>query len=394
MRQVLFVTNAYHSPLYIELQQGYDIRAFGMATNLRTAAAMLQNNGGQLPDVVLLGHDLSPPDKTVAFIRKAMRMSPLRDLTWIVLIDQNIIFTAADLSGLAKTFVFQKVTVNDLAAAIGGNPLKTEHSVALAIVNTKGGTGKTSVVVNLADNLARKGLRVALVDADVADGNVSMALKLPPSALSIDDLARKISRGEDAYQIIQNYLYEYSHNLFVMPAPDRRDYEHDYLNEMTAAAIFNAIKDERFEVILMDLPGNVRATPFIPVLAANSDAYFYLLYPVNQTFGIGGFKGAAEIISGLNIRDRARMIVIETTNESRRWSEAELQRDWQMPLAGVLPYDPAVERSQLAGQTVAEYVESSKKGMLSKLAGSNRFLNEIDRLSDWFAENDLGLSKS
>jgi chromosome partitioning protein len=64
----------------------------------------------------------------------------------------------------------------------------------IAVINNKGGTGKTTTAVNVAAALAKKGLKVLLVDLD-AQGSASMSLGIPfdklnPSAADVlfDDL--------------------------------------------------------------------------------------------------------------------------------------------------------------------------------------------------------------
>lgn len=396
MRRVLFVTNDYHLPLYSELQQKYAIKSAGVATSLRVAATLLQS-GEELPDAIVLGHDLTPPTKAIEFVRKGMQVGVLRNLTWIVLLDRNVAFMGNELSGVARTLVFQDTTAESLAAALDAQPVQTRRTRTLAVINTKGGTGKTSIIVNLADVLACRGLRTLIMDADVADGNVALALGVPPAAPTIDMLAREISRGKDVYQVISHYLYERGPNLFVLPAPDRRDYGQDYLNEVTATAILNAIGVQRFDVALIDLPGNVRATPFVAPLVLSPHAYFYLIYPLGRTFGAKGFDGAAQIISGLNARERSRMVVIES-GDGEAWSEAELLRTWSMPMAGKLPHDPIVEKSQAMGKTVRELL-ASQKGLgaqfsrgLSTLAGHRAYGVAIEELADWIIKNELALS--
>ncbi|MBM4281678.1 MAG: ParA family protein [Deltaproteobacteria bacterium] len=75
----------------------------------------------------------------------------------------------------------------------------------VAVLNQKGGTGKTTTSVNLAAGLAEAGCRVLLVDAD-AQGNVGVSLGLKPQhtlfhvltdEVAVDDAVVPIGRSFD-----------------------------------------------------------------------------------------------------------------------------------------------------------------------------------------------------
>ncbi len=57
---------------------------------------------------------------------------------------------------------------------------RAAETLTLAITSGKGGVGKTSVVANLALSLARRGLRVTVLDADMGLANVDVLLGLVP----------------------------------------------------------------------------------------------------------------------------------------------------------------------------------------------------------------------
>lgn len=67
---------------------------------------------------------------------------------------------------------------NSLAVNPQFSNIQPFRSRVLAVVSGKGGVGKTNVAVNLGLSLARRGLRVALLDADLGTANVDVVLGL------------------------------------------------------------------------------------------------------------------------------------------------------------------------------------------------------------------------
>jgi CO dehydrogenase nickel-insertion accessory protein CooC1 len=292
-------------------------------------------------------------------------------------LDQNIAFMGEELAGLAQVMVYQDIHPDQLADAIGAQATKTERTVVISTVNIKGGTGKTSLTINLADALARQDLKTIIIDADVADGDVAEALGVPSSALTIDKLARELAQSSgDPHQLRSQYIYERSPYLHVLPAPGRSDYGQDYLNEVTAKAILDALTTHHYDVVLVDLPGNIRGTPFTATLAGWSNCRFLLVYPTGYTFGLKGFHGGYQILASLGVQCRSQIVIVENGDES--WSKGELEREYGLPIATTLPYDPMVEKSQAMGKTVRE-LEPQRQSVL----GFGRFMEKLGRTASY-----------
>ncbi len=77
---------------------------------------------------------------------------------------------------------------------------RAAQTLTLAVTSGKGGVGKTSVVANLAFALAKRGLRVTLLDADMSLANIDVLLGMTPSktlehfftdGLRLDEIAQR-----------------------------------------------------------------------------------------------------------------------------------------------------------------------------------------------------------
>lgn len=88
-------------------------------------------------------------------------------------------------------------------------------SRVIAIFSTKGGSGKTSVAVNLAVALARSGKKVAIADLDLQFGDVGVFFNVPRCE-TISDLA-----GESLINstVLDSFMYKHSSGVKILCAP-------------------------------------------------------------------------------------------------------------------------------------------------------------------------------
>ncbi|HZO96425.1 MAG TPA: AAA family ATPase [Gaiellaceae bacterium] len=92
-------------------------------------------------------------------------------------------------------------------------------SRVIMVSSTKGGTGKTSIAVNLAVELAGVRLRTLLIDLDVQFGDVGIVLGLDRPEKTLYDLTA--SPGELDPEKLRGYVIAHHTGLHILPAPLR-----------------------------------------------------------------------------------------------------------------------------------------------------------------------------
>jgi len=161
-------------------------------------------------------------------------------------------------------------------------------AVVLVFANRKGGSGKTTTAVNVADGLALQGKRTLLVDADSqAQATISSGIlpyHLSTSIYEIIHLYIKhkggkswnreavlsgIVRGKKRYDLLPSKADLSALELELAEMPGRESLLHDLLVEV----------DAEYDFILLDLP------PSLGVLTINSlVAAEWLIIPLEPTF--------------------------------------------------------------------------------------------------------------
>ncbi|MDW3209388.1 MAG: AAA family ATPase [Reichenbachiella sp.] len=157
----------------------------------------------------------------------------------------------------------------------------------IAIVNQKGGTGKTTTTVNLGCALAKKGKKVLLVDLD-AQGNLSYSLGI----LEIEKSIGQVIMGEVDFQDI----LVSTEGLDVAPAQiDLADVEINIAGELARESILKKIlaNTEEYDYVLIDCP------PSLSLLTINAlNAAKWVIVPLQME--VLSLQGLDQIISTIN----------------------------------------------------------------------------------------------
>lgn len=157
----------------------------------------------------------------------------------------------------------------------------------IAIVNQKGGTGKTTTTVNLGCALARKGKKVLLVDLD-AQGNLTYSLGI----LEVEKSIGQVMLGElDFGEILVT-----KEGVDVAPAEiDLADVEINIASELARESILKKIlaQAKGYDYILIDCP------PSLSLLTINAlNAASRVIVPLQME--VLSLQGLDQIISTIN----------------------------------------------------------------------------------------------
>lgn len=132
-------------------------------------------------------------------------------------------------------------------ANVPDEPMSLPEGNVIAVYSPKGGAGCTTVAINLAVALARRGRRTILVDGSLQFGDVSVMLNMK-AVTSIADLS---DRGNELDQdLISSISQVHRSNLNVLLAPPRPEMA-DVVTEENIKQLLSTLKDS-FDFIIVD----------------------------------------------------------------------------------------------------------------------------------------------
>ena len=214
----------------------------------------------------------------------------------------------------------------------------------IAILNQKGGVGKTTTAVTLASGFARKGYQVLLVDLDT-QGNVADSLGIPQS----DDLRRLLS-PDLCQPLDQAATSSGLERLFVI----RSDKTTAGLKQTLAGVtlreyiLADALETADFDLILLDCAPSVDVLHFAAMVATD-----YLLIPTRlDKLAVNGVRDALQSLVSLKRISHCQLAGILPTFYERVTIESHVQLTHLAQTFGrlVLPPIPQDTRCRVASR--------------------------------------------
>ena len=245
-----------------------------------------------------------------------------------------------------------------------GVPLKPLGKV-VAVTSGKGGVGKTFVSANLAAALAKRGLRVLVLDADLGLANLDVVLNLYPK-VTLHDVFTGKSKLEDAIirapggfsvLLAGSGMVEYSRLT-----PEVRD---DFLRVMSGLV-------PHYDIVLLDTGAGISDV----VLFAVSLASEVIVVATPEPTSLTDAYATVKVLVGQQKRQVVRMVINQTARlgDGRaitvqlqqvldRFVVTEPGRPIKLVHMGDIPADPAVRQAVMRRQLLTLAMPGSPAAM-------------------------------
>ncbi len=250
----------------------------------------------------------------------------------------------------------------------------------IAIINQKGGCGKTTVSINLAATLASRGHKTLLVDMD-PQGHCALGLAVPEKQVgqSIADLLR---HGMDGQLGIADIVWQISRQLDLAPATvglagieqrlaNAADRDRRLIQVLAPAA-------DRYDYCVIDCPPSIGLLTFNALRAADE-----VIVPVETGyFAMQGSYRQEQTIEmltakvGHHVRFKVLPTLYDVRTKLAREILSELKKhfgDKLLPL--VINFNAKLKEAASFGQPITEY------------DGASRGMKDFDELAAWLVAN-------
>ena len=292
------------------------------------AEAAVAQATSEKPDVVLV--DALLQGKVSGFdVAKRIRAGSPGTRIVMVTVPQKPIEPRIE-DGIDAVFVLPG-GANELAGALGvGKAAQPRKGQTVAVYSPKGGTGKTTIAVNLASTLRRNGATVALFDAVLQFGAVRYLFEVPPGTRSIVDLpagaAMRTSIGESLWEAPGGV-----HVLFAPPRPE----EADLVAATEVANAMNLLADNHDYVVVDTAPRLSEDT-----LAVLDAANVILIVVTYMAATVANARAAIDTFEALGYRgQKPLLLVLNQSDAFAGMSKGGLEHTLNLPVVAEIPSD-------------------------------------------------------
>jgi pilus assembly protein CpaE len=299
-------------------------------------------------------------------------------------VDPQTVYPRAALAGV-RVVVAANCELPELAEAIyrtadtvsGTGPASGPQAgsgTLIALFGTKGGVGKTTLGVNLAVALARRGLRAAFLDLHFDWGTAGVLLRGSPRRRWTEMLTETAHLDAD---LLQSFMLQHPSGVSVLPAPPRPEMA-EFVTAAHVTAITGAARDG-FDCVVADLPPGFPPTIF-PALE-QSDHLLAVTTP--DVPALRNLRAGLRVLEMLQCTHAKIHLVLNRVNQTQGVRRADVETTLGMPVWATLPVDAAALRSGNEGLPVTSLspggrytrsLEAMAQQLVPKVAGRHAAL--------------------
>jgi chromosome partitioning protein len=236
----------------------------------------------------------------------------------------------------------------------------------IAIINQKGGCGKTTISINLASALAERGSRTLLVDMD-PQAHCAVGLAVPEEQIeqSIYDVLVSHSRGEPLR--LTEVMWKISDKFELAPASiDLAAFDQQMIGDADKENCLKAVLDQvskEYDTIVIDCPPSVSLLTFNAIRAATD-----IVVPVET--GYFSLHGLSKQLSTLSVlcdqrSQQVNVMVLASMYDIRtkmgREILGELRKHFSSKMfKSVVNFNTKLKEAASFGQPISEYDPASR----------------------------------
>lgn len=238
----------------------------------------------------------------------------------------------------------------------------------VAVINQKGGTGKTTTTLNLGAALAYQGYRTLIVDLD-PQGHTSIGIGIEPDAIanSMADILM-LPKKTITEVVIPTYIL----GLDIAPSHIHlaRAAEQVYTRVFREAILANALKDVDYDFVLIDCP------PSLGVLTTNSlFACDFIVIPCQisrySLDGLADLLTTVETVKNLSLADlfhedlfRILLTMYDRRNSiTNEYILEQLKPYREKTFNTIIMKNEALNQAQIAQKAIFDYEPKSSGAM-------------------------------
>lgn len=269
----------------------------------------------------------------------------------------------------------------------------------IAIVNQKGGCGKTTIAINLASVLAARGLRTLLVDMD-PQSHCAVGLAVPEEQIeqSIYDILINHARGETVK--LSEILWQISEGFELAPSSiDLAAFDQQMVGivdrENSLKKVMATVNKD-YDYAVIDCPPSVNLLTFNAIRAATD-----IIVPVEM--GYFSLHGLSKQLETLNVlckqcSQQIDVMILASMYDIRTKMAREILGEVRKHFAGkmfktIVNFNTKLKEAASLGQPISEYDPACKghrdfQNLAEELVGTDTHMHRAELVSSLQAKLD------